>query len=440
MCYSVTPKPYQPYTQQEVDSQRSYTALQPYSPKGGSLHVVFNTPDEDIHRRLKTPIANLFTAKNVLVHEPQVDEVLAVLQEQLENRYINRGQVVDLVSWMGYFAFDVMGAIAFSKRHGCLDEGKDVGGMVKDIRDFVKVAAPWTQVPQLDALLRKTRFGDWIQRHFFRSPSLDLLGVVDKLIADKKAYIAKNQLSGGAGITNTDLKVAQHDKDFLTRYLEIQERTPEKSFPWAPQAWVFSNITGGSDSIGSLTCTTLFHLLVNPHMFRRLQAELDSAQISRPFPQYSVIRNLPFLNACVLEAIRMRPPVSLPLERVVPKGGITVLNHFLPEGTTVGANPYVINRHKDTFGKDAEYWRPDRWLEGGEEHRKKLEASLLTFGAGRRVCLGRYLGVMEITKLLAFLVANYDISIVDPDKYEVKNLWFFVQKDLYARLEKRVLV
>lgn len=70
--------------------------------------------------------------------------------------------------------------------------------------------------------------------------------------------------------------------------------------------------------------------------------------------------------------------IPFEVERVVPKGGITILNHFLPEGTTVGANPYVINRHKATFGEDAECWRPDRWLEGGEGHRKKLEASLLT--------------------------------------------------------------
>ncbi|KAI0187259.1 cytochrome P450 CYP4/CYP19/CYP26 subfamily protein [Astrocystis sublimbata] len=418
---------------------RSYTALQPYSPGGGSLHVVFNTPDEHIHRRLKTPIANLFTAQNVLSHESQIDEVLAVLQQQLESRYVNNGKVIELVSWMGYFAFDVMSTVAFSKRQGCLEEGKDVDGLIKEIRDFVQVAAPWTQVPQLDGLLRKTRVGDWVQRNFFRAPSLNLLGVVEKLISNKKAHLtSEKQKRGIARNMDANTGAPQHTKDFLTRYLEIQEQTPEKTFPWSPTAWVFSNITGGSDSVGSLTCTALFQLLARPHLFQKLQDELDDAQVSRPFPEYSEIRGLPYLSACVLEAIRMRPPVSLPLERVVPKGGITVLGHFLPEGTTVGANPYVINRHKGTFGEDAEEWRPERWLEGGEEHRKKLEASLLTFGAGRRVCLGRYLGILEITKLLAFLVANYNISIVDPDKYQVKNLWFFVQDGLFATIERRV--
>ena len=74
----------------------------------------------------------------------------------------------------------------------------------------------------------------------------------------------------------------------------------------------------------------------------------------------------------------MHPPFALPFERVTPRGGVTVLGHYLPEGTNVGGNAYVVNRHKGTFGPDVEVWRPERWLEGDESHRKTLEKSLLT--------------------------------------------------------------
>lgn len=74
----------------------------------------------------------------------------------------------------------------------------------------------------------------------------------------------------------------------------------------------------------------------------------------------------------------MHPPFALPFERVVPKGGITILGHFIPEGTAVGGSPYVVNRHKGTFGEDAEFWRPERWLESDDMHKKKLEGSILT--------------------------------------------------------------
>ncbi|KAK3940211.1 Pisatin demethylase, partial [Diplogelasinospora grovesii] len=416
-----------------IPTSKFYVTLQPYTPKGGSLHAVFNTPDENIHRQLKTPIANFFTANNVLSYESRVDEVLAVLQDKLDSKYTGHDQVFELSSWMQFFAFDVMGTLSFSKRYGFLDTGRDVGGMLGNIKDFMRTAAPWTQIPQLDAILRKNRVGDWIQRHFFSAASMGILGFVGKAIAEKRA---EQQQTKKHQNNNNDSKGLE--KDFLTRYLEIQEKNPETIPAWAPTAWTFSNVIAGSDSVGSLMCTTMFNLLVYPRTFRKLHAELiHAANISRPFPKYSEVRNLHYLNACVLEGIRMHPPFCLPFERVVPKGGITVLNHFLPEGTVVGASPYVVNRHKGTFGEDAEFWRPDRWLEHGEEHRKKLEASMLTFGSGRRICLGKYLGILEITKLISFLVLNYDIHIVDPEKFKVENSWFFFQEGLFARIEKR---
>ena len=368
-------------TDLSLHQSKFYVTLQPYTPKGGSLHAVFNTPDENIHKQLKTPIANFFAANNVLSYEGRVDEVLAVLEGKLDSKYIGHNQVFELSSWMQYFAFDVMGTLTFSKRYGFLDTGKDVGRMLGNIKDFMRTAAPWTQIPQLDAILRKTQIGDWIQRHFFTAASMGILGFVGKAINEKRAVLlAKQQAKQEDGVVakddNNDPKGT--GKDFLTRFLEIQESNPDTIPAWAPTAWTFSNVIAGSDSVGSLMCTTMFNLLVYPYTLQNLHAELEASNASRPIPKYSEVRNLPYLNACVLEGIRMHPPFCLPLERVVPKGGITVLGHFLPEGTVIGGSPYVVNRHKETFGEDAEFWRPERWLERGEEHKKKLEASMLT--------------------------------------------------------------
>lgn len=155
----------------------------------------------------------------------------------------------------------------------------------------------------------------------------------------------------------------------------------------APAAWTFSNVIAGSDSVGSLMRTTLYNLLVYPHTLDKLFNELRGAKVSRPYPTWTEIRNLPYLDACVLEGIRMHPPFALPFERVVPKGGITIAGQYLPEGTDVGGNAYVVNRHKGWFGDDAEFWRPERWLEKDEAHKRKLEAGILTVSTchhGRR--------------------------------------------------------
>ena len=123
--------------------------------------------------------------------------------------------------------------------------------------------------------------------------------------------------------------------------------------------------------------TTLLHLLRYPDTLHKLYAELSSAELSTPYPKYSEVQHLPYLEACVQEGLRMHPPFALPLERIVPPGGVEVLGHKLPDGTIVGASACVTNFHKPTFGEDAEDWRPERWLESDEAYRH-MEQSMLT--------------------------------------------------------------
>lgn len=122
----------------------------------------------------------------------------------------------------------------------------------------------------------------------------------------------------------------------------------------------------------------MYHLLAHPDTLDCLYQELRLANLTVPYPKYSEVRDLPYLEACIQEAIRMHPPFNLPLERVVPKGGVIVLGYHLPEGTKVGGSPYVVNRHKGTFGEDAESWKPERWISKDEGHKRKLEQSMLT--------------------------------------------------------------
>lgn len=126
------------------------------------------------------------------------------------------------------------------------------------------------------------------------------------------------------------------------------------------------------------TNTFTDNLLAYPDTMEKLRQELEVAKVSRQYPKWNEVRDLPYLDACVQEGARINPPFALPLERTVPTGGVTVLGSYLPEGTLVGGNPYVVNRHEPTFGPRPEEWNPERWLCGGESHKKKLEQSMLT--------------------------------------------------------------
>lgn len=124
---------------------------------------------------------------------------------------------------------------------------------------------------------------------------------------------------------------------------------------------------------------------------------------------FSEARKLPYLNACIQEAFRLHPATSFSLERVVPSSGDTIDGHFVPGGTVVGCNPWVLHRDKATFGEDVDQYRPERWL-GEPETVHRMSQTLFQFGAGSYICLGKNIAYLEIYKLIPSLMQTFEIS------------------------------
>ncbi|KOC09244.1 cytochrome P450 monooxygenase [Aspergillus flavus] len=402
-----------------------YRSMMPYTRKGRSLPLVFNTRDEDLHKRLKTPIAHLYSLSNILTFEAFVDQVLEILFRQFEERFVPDQAPFNLGNWLQYFAFDVMGTMSFSRRYGFLEKGRDDTGLLSAIWAFMKAAAPVTQMPWVDLVWNKNPF----IALFRATPAQPILNVVLSRINDRR-----NELYS---TTSTPEKV--NERDFLSRFMHIQSNS-DTIPPWAVTAWSFSNVIAGSDTTAVAMKTLWYNLLLHPATMHRLRKELVQAQqqskLSHPFPAWNEISGLPYLNACVNEALRIHPPFCLPFERIVPAEGMTIGDHFFPGGTVIGMNPWVINRHRPTFGEDADAWRPERWLEDPARTRQ-MENTLLSFGAGRRVCLGKNIALLELKKLTSALVLHYELEIVNPEKFQSQNFFFFKQEGLYAAVKRR---
>lgn len=398
-----------------------YAALRPYSPNGGALPGVFNAQDETLLKTLKHPLVPIFAPANVMRYEGFIDEMLGALAAQLDAKFAREGKVCDVGEWLMYFTFDVMGLMTFSKTYGFVASGTDIGGLYNTIFAYFKAASAWTQIPWLDAWVNKTGF---LQR-FRKTPGMAILGVTAKIIQER---LVLEEKEGGP----------KEDRgDMLAHYLDVQRSSP--SVPtWAPHAWVFSNVVAGSDSVGTVMQTLLHNLLKHPSSLSHLASELRAAQLSSPYPTYTSLRDLPYLDACISEASRLHPPFCLPLERVAPADGIIVSGVYIPGGTCIGGNAYVVNRSSEIFGADVESWRPERWLSDGEGGgKRKMAAGMLTFGAGRRVCMGKPIAMMEMKKLTAFLVLNFEMEIANEDLYTVENAWFLRNKGIYAKIQRR---
>lgn len=177
-------------------------------------------------------------------------------------------------------------------------------------------------------------------------------------------------------------------------------------------------MVGGSDTSGITLCTIFYYVLKNPGIYQKLRIALGDANLVHPVA-FKDVKDIPYLTAIISEALRIHPPIGSMLERVVPTEGLRLPDgRELPPGTLVGMNPWVVNADKQTFGPDADQFGPERWLPRPGETMLEWENRLwrmrevnLTFGAGKRGCLGKNVAVMEVYKITATIFSLYEVSV-----------------------------
>ena len=121
-----------------------------------------------------------------------------------------------------------------------------------------------------------------------------------------------------------------------------------------------------------------WHVLDSAPVYESILREIEEAAREGTIPvdgniSWNEAQNLPYFQACLKEAMRVRPAVGLNITRLVPPEGTELegLGHF-PGGTSIAVNGWVLHRDKEVFGQDADVFRPERWLED-EERARRME-------------------------------------------------------------------
>lgn len=79
---------------------------------------------------------------SLIYYEPMVDETIKVFLDQTEVLFSSKNAACDFSEWLQFYAFDVIGCITYSKRHGFIDRGEDVDGMIKYLGRTFSYVAP----------------------------------------------------------------------------------------------------------------------------------------------------------------------------------------------------------------------------------------------------------------------------------------------------------
>ncbi|KAJ6454287.1 cytochrome P450 [Mycena vitilis] len=183
------------------------------------------------------------------------------------------------------------------------------------------------------------------------------------------------------------------------------------------------------------TSVSLTWALVELARHQDIQDKLrkDLAQFSGNDPTWDqLVSELPYLDAVVMEILRLHPPVTETLrvaaqDDVIPLGtpvvtpsGETISSIFVAKGSIVFAPIRCINRSEALWGPDAKEFKPERWFEEITSPAKDLQGHrhLLTFHDGPRTCLGKQFALAEFKAALSVLIRNYAFEF--PDGPETK--------------------
>ncbi|KAE9975775.1 hypothetical protein BLS_002409 [Venturia inaequalis] len=360
---------------------------------------LFSETNEERHSALRARMAQGYSGSDLgnAYLEECVDGRLLDLFSLISAKYLSSGSTlrsVDISRLMLYLAADVVTDIAFREPFGFLTADDDVHGYITTQEELLPVFEWFSAIPAMAKLVKNP----WIAKYAMPK-NTDKAGLGYMLGVAKRTV---DQRFGPNKISKNDMLGS-----FISHGLDREQ---------CEQEAVLQVVAGTDTTVTSLRTITMY-IITHPQVYRKLQDEIDKAQLTFPILTDKEAKNLPYLQACIAEGLRIFPPVTGLFCKRVPPEGDTIHGKFIPGGTEIAYGAWNFYKDAAIFGNDVDVFRPERWLEATEEQAATMRKTTdLIFGYGKYQCLGKPIAMLELGKALAEIFRRYDISLVDPLK------------------------
>ena len=215
------------------------------------------------------------------------------------------------------------------------------------------------------------------------------------------------------GIMATRTGPAGEDRDLLDVLMTLTHEDGTHRFTADEITGMFiSMMFAGHHTTSGTAAWTLIELLRHPEWMQKVVDELDALYADGSSVSFQALREIPFLDACVKETLRLHPPLILLLR--VAREDLEVGGFAIREGQLVGATPAVSNRLGEVFA-DPEEFRPERYLEPRFEDTSN-PWTWIPFGAGRHRCVGAAFAQMQLKAIFSVLLRRFDFEMAQPSE------------------------
>lgn len=372
---------------QRPDTFKKSARLEQVS-KDLGFHGVFSANGEAWRRQRPVVLAGLDPA-HVRAFLPAIQEVTHTLRARWM-RCAQAGTPIDLLGDLMRYTVDVTTALAFGRNLDTLKSETDdviqkhLNHILPEL--FKRILAP----------VDFYRWADWKTQGHVKA----LRKAVDEFVMH-----ARGQL-------HADPALRERPRNLIQAMLAANEREDAKLSNEEVAGNVLTMLLAGEDTTANTLAWLTWLLHRNPDACERARAEvlevLAGAPVASSVEQLS---NLRVLEACAQEAMRLKPVAPIMINEAAQD---TVVDGVaIPKGALVLCMMRAAGVSAEHFPAPLEF-DPTRWLEGhaaaaGLSSPKRV---VMPFGAGPRMCPGRYLALAEIKMVASMLLASFELEEV----------------------------
>ncbi|OAL26401.1 hypothetical protein AYO22_04319 [Fonsecaea multimorphosa] len=323
----------------------------------GNHGSIITTADFALHRRRRVALNPFFSKRSIVDFQPVIRQKIELLSKKLRE-YKAKDNPVVLSEAFPAFAGDIITEYSFGICYNHLDspdfsESFHAAFMAVGGFGHVAVQFPWFH-PLLNSL-----------PHGFVRKMQPALGSLLQLQIDLRNMIKRLTQGDELGEDKSSHRTIFHD--LLQSSLPPEDKTNRRM---ADQAQTV--IGGGLETTAWALSVASFHIVNSPEIYKRLHEEI--AQVmpnASSIPDLLEVEKLPYLRACVMEAVRLSYGISARNPRVL-KQPLQYKQWTIPLRTVVGMSIVDVHHDENIF-PDSHSYLPERWL-GESQSAKRVSA------------------------------------------------------------------
>ncbi|KAF2966090.1 hypothetical protein GQX73_g7482 [Xylaria multiplex] len=336
-----------------------------------------------------------------------IDSAAAQLLRRIE---ASLGQPFDATAEFYNFSFDLMGEIAFGQSFSLLDS-----------QSYFSQNSPPDLISQGMSMLRYFTPVPWVGRlSFFMAPYFPIITQKWNRALDWAAKVCDSRLQRGVE--------CQESTDAFSRFILSAARDGDRQSldRQALYGDAFAITVAGSHSTAATLTMMFFELARHPSIQLRVRQELRIAgatiqqsnhNSAQEIIDTSVFDRVPFLDGCITETLRLYPVVPTGGIRQTVNKAVKVGDKWIPPHTVIVIPRWSIGRSDYAFDMPNDFV-PERWTV--KSHMVHDVRAYNGFGAGRWICPGKQLGMMEIRVLATMVLLNYEFSLASTPRNETR--------------------